>query len=499
MNLSTARSEKRAKEVGLRKTVGSARSQLISQFFSESFIVVIFAFVVALLMVNLALPWFNDLAGKQISMPYSAPLFWQASFGFIVVTSLLAGSYPALFLSSFQPVKVLKGCLYAAGCFSSLPRKVLVVTQFTVSVVLIICTLVVYRQIEFGKDRPTGYTRERLVTLKMKSADFYGKYDMLREELKKTGAVEEMSQSMGRVTEVASGNGGFEWKGKDPDMEDSFATLAVTHEHGKTIGWQFVQGRDFSRDYASDSSGMVINETAARYMGLEHPVGEPVTWKWWRNEKVLEYKIIGVIRDMVMESPYAPIEPSVFYIKGHNGSVNWINIRLSTHVSASEALSRIEPVFRKLIPSAPFDYKFVDEEYARKFAFEERIGKLATVFATLAILISCLGLFGLASFVAERRTKEIGIRKILGASVINIWRMLSRDFVVLVVISCFIAIPLSYFFMNQWLQKYEYRTDVAWYVLASAGFGALFITLITVSFQAVRAAIANPVNSLRSE
>ncbi len=498
MNLSTARSEKRAKEVGIRKAVGSMRRQLIYQFFSESFLVVILAFVIALLVVSVSLPWFNNLAAKQMALPLANGSFWAVSLAFIFITGLLAGSYPAFYLSSFKPVKVLKGT-FRVGRLASLPRKVLVVTQFTVSAVLIICTIIVYRQVQFSKSRDMGYSAAGLISLEMKSDDFYGKDDILRNELKKTGVVDEMSESMGKVTELSSNNGGFNWKGKDPKADPNFGTLAISPEYGKTVGWQFITGRDFLPNTPGDSTGLVINETAAKYMALKNPVGEEVTWTWWQNNNQLHYKILGVIKDMVMESPYKIVEPTVFYIKGHNGGVNWINIKMKKNVAASVALPKIEAVFKKIIPSAPFDYKFMDEEYAAKFAAEERTGKLSGFFTTLAIFISCLGLFGLSSFVAEQRQKEIGIRKVLGASVFNLWRLLSKDFMILVVISLLIASPAAYYFMHSWLQNYEYRTEMSWWIFAAAGGGALVITLLTVSWQSIAAALMNPVKSLKTE
>jgi len=497
MNLSTARSEKRAKEVGIRKTIGSMRRQLIYQFFTESFLVVIFSFVLACLLVVISLPWFNNLAAKEMIMPWDDTYFWLISIGFIFITGLLAGSYPAFYLSSFKPVKVLKGT-FRIGHLAAIPRKTLVVMQFTVSVALIISTIVIYRQVQFAKDRPVGYDREGLIMIQMRSGDFYGKYDLFRTEFLNTGVVAELSESMGKVTEVASGNNGFDWKGRDPNKEESFGTLAVTHEHGKTVGWQFVSGRDFSRNYVTDSSGVVINEAAAQYIGLKDPVGETITWKW-RDKEPKPYTILGVIKDMVMESPYEPVEPTLFFVKALNGDVSWINIRINSAVAMSQALPKVEAVFKKLIPSAPFDYKFVDLDYASKFAAEERISKLAGFFAVLAIFISCLGLFGLASFVAEQRTKEIGVRKVLGASVFKVWRLLSKEFVVLVMVSLFIAAPLAYYFMHNWLQDYQYRAELSWWIFAAAGAGALIITLLTVSFQAIKAAIANPIKSLRTE
>lgn len=498
MNLSTARSEKRSREVGIRKTIGSVRSQLIAQFFSESFLVVCFALMVSIGLVALLLPSFNSIAGKDIAMPWSNGWFWFLALIFTVFTSLLAGSYPALYLSSFRPVAALKGKL-RLGRFAATPRKILVVFQFAISIVLIICTAVVYQQIQFGKARPVGYDREGLIMIQKRSGDFYGKYEVLRNELKASGVVEEVSESMGSVLDIVSGNNGWDWEGRDPKIDESFVTHSVSHTHGRTVGWQFVDGRDFSEEIGTDSSGLIINEAAAKFMGLKNPVGEPVTWTWWRNQKVLNYKIIGVVKDMVMDSPYGHAQPSVFYLKGFNGTPNWIHIRINRNVGFAEALPRIEAVFAKVIPAAPFDYKFVDQEYEMKFSAEERIGKLALIFASLAIFISCLGLFGLASFVAEQRTKEIGIRKVLGASLVNVWKMLSKDFVFLVFIACALSIPVAYYFMNEWLQKYIYRIALTAWTFLLTCIVALIVALATVSFHAIRSALANPVKSLRSE
>jgi putative ABC transport system permease protein len=498
MNLSTARSEKRAKEVGIRKTIGSVRQQLVQQFFSESLLVVCFAFILALTLATACLPKFNEIASKQIEIPLTNFWFWGAGIVFVILTSLLAGSYPAMYLSSFNPVKVLKGT-FRMGMLAALPRKILVVFQFSISVILIIGTAIVYQQIQFAKNRPVGYDRNGLIMIPKRSAEFYGKYDVLRNEWKKTGAVLEVSESMGAVTEVVSGNNGWDWKGRNPNIDESFATLAVSHLHGKTAGWQFILGRDFDIEQASDSSAIIINESALNIMGLANPIGEPVTWTWWTDKRKMDYKIIGVVKDMVMDSPYAPVEPTVFYLRGFNGTPTWINIKVNPQVSLQEALPKIQAVFEKIIPSAPFEYKFADEEYALKFAKEERIGRLASIFAVLAIFISCLGLVGLASFVAEQRTKEIGIRKVLGASVSNLWQMLSKDFVVLVVISCLVATPMAYYFLSGWLQKFSYRTEISVWILMSTAIGAIALTVLTVSYQAIKAALMNPVKSLRSE
>jgi len=495
MNLSTARSEKRAAEVGIRKAIGSARAQLISQFFSESLLVALLAFIIALLFSMLALPMLNDLSAKQITIPFTNIWFWLACFSFILFTGLLAGIYPALYLSSFQPVKVLKG-VFRAGRMASLPRKVLVVVQFTVSVVLIICTIIIYNQLIFAKDRPVGYSRDGLVIVPMQSIDYQGKQDVLRNELKNTGAIDEVAESESPVTGVSSNNGGFTWKGKDPGVEEKFGTLTVTAEYGKTIGWQFKAGRNFFKGSAADSSGFVVNEAAAKYMGLKNPVGETIHWKSKWNNIDKDYRIIGVIKDMVMESPYDAIRPTVFRL---GGNPNWIFIRINPKVSVSSALPKIADVFKKIVPSVPFTYSFADEDYAKKFTAEERIGKLTKFFSCLAIFISCLGLFGMAMFMAEQRTKEIGVRKVLGATVFTIWRLLSKDFVGLVIIALIIATPAAWYFMSKWLQGYQYRAPISWWVFAATAIGAVAITLLTVSYQSIRAALANPVKSLRSE
>jgi putative ABC transport system permease protein len=490
MNLSTARSEKRAKEVGIRKSIGSVRTQLIGQFFSESLVVAFIAFLVAMLFVQLMLPAFNEVADKKLMMPWLNPLFWMMGIGFSLFTGVIAGSYPALYLSSFNPVQVLKGT-FRVGRFASVPRQVLVVVQFTVSVTLIIGTIIVFRQIQFAKNRPIGYERNGLIQTFVSTDDIHKHFETVRNELKSSGGVVEMAESGSPTTQTWNTNGGFQWKGKDPALAVDFPNNGVTHEYGKTIGWQFVQGRDFSRDFTTDSSTFVINEAAVKFLGFENPIGEELKW----NDK--SYTIIGVIKDMVVESPYEPARASLFHISKDEVSV--LLMKLNPAVSSRESLAKIEAAFKKYSPDAPFEYKFVDEEYARKFGDEERVGKLASFFAALAIFISCLGIFGLASFVAEQKAKEIGVRKVLGASVFTLWKMLSRDFVVLVIISFLIASLLSFYAMNNWLLKYEYRTDISWWVFAVAGAGALIITLATVSYQAIKAALANPVNSLRTE
>jgi putative ABC transport system permease protein len=358
-------------------------------------------------------------------------------------------------------------------------------------VALIIGTILVFSQINYARSRPVGYTREGLLSIFMNTPDIYGHYDALRGDLLKTGAVVNMSESSGPITGIWSNQIGFDWRGKDPKSVPLFGIVACTHDFGKTMEWQIKEGRDFSRDFQTDTTGLILNEAAVTLTRLPHPVGETIKW----DSKT--YHVVGIVRDMVMESPYHPIQPTIFFI--NYDWANVITVRLNPVMTTQAALKVIEPVFKRYNPGSPFRYDFVDEEYAKKFSDEQRIGRLASVFAILAIFISCLGLFGLASFVAEQRTREIGVRKVLGASLFHLWRMLSVDFVVLVVISCLIAIPVSWYFLSAWLQQYEYRTPIGWWVFAVASFGALAITLLTVSYQAVRAALMNPVRSLRTE
>ncbi len=490
MNLSTARSEKRAREVGIRKTVGSLRSQLVQQFFVESLLTVVFAFAVALLLTWVALPSFNEIAGKELTIAWGSPLMWTSCFLFVAFTALVAGSYPAVYLSSFSAIKVLKGT-FKAGRFATIPRKVLVVVQFTVSVTLIIGTIVVYRQIQFAKDRPVGYTREGLIAIPINTAAIHSHITTVSDELLKTGAVVGLSEAGNSTTENGSSSSGFDWPGKDPGLSIDFGVTVVSHDYGKTIGWRMMEGRDFSKDFPSDSSGIILNEAAVRFMNLKHPVGTIVTSFGVPNH------VIGVVNDLVTGSPYDEPKPVVYGLSTDPG--NDVIIRINPALSVREALVKIAPVFAKFNPTEIFEYQFADDEYAKKFGNEERIGRLASFFALFAIGISCLGLFGLVSFVAEQRKKEIGVRKVLGASLYNVWNLLSKDFVILVVVSYLIAVPLAYFAMRSWLQNYHYRTALSLWIFLAAGAGALLITVVVVSFQAVRAAVANPVKSLRSE
>ena len=490
MNLSTARSEKRAKEVGIRKAIGSMRGQLISQFLSESVLVAVFSFILSLLLVLIALPWFNQVANKHIDLLWNSPGFWLRGIGFSLFTGILAGSYPALYLSSFQPLKVLKGT-YRAGRLAIVPRKVLIVLQFTVSIILIIGTIVIYRQIQFAKDLPVGYNRNGLLSIQMTTPEIYSNYDVIRNELMSSGAVTALSQSQGPVTDIWTSEGGYDWKGRRPDQQVGFSAIGGKFGYGKVVDWHFIAGRDFSELFATDSMGLILNDAAAKYMKLEHPVGEII------RKDGKEYHVLGVVQNMIMTSPYEPVRPAIYYLLKEGG--NFINLRINPSVSTSKALVAIEQVMQKYNPGAPFEYKFADQEYAKKFSEEERIGQLATFFAVLAIMINCLGLFGLASFLAEQRTKEIGIRKVMGASVFQLWQLLSKDFVILVSISCVLASPVAWYFLQKWLLRYYYHTTIVWQIFAVTGIGALLIALLTVSYQAAKAAMANPVKSLKAE
>lgn len=491
MNLSTAQSEKRAKEVGIRKALGSFRSQLISQFLSESFLVVVLSFLVAVMLLILFLPGFNQLADKQISFPYTEPIFWLLALSFIVFTSFLAGSYPALYLSSFQPIKVLKGKAQDGQAAAGF-RKGLVIVQFTVSVILIIGTLVVEKQIQYTGNRPLGYDENGLIMMEITTTDYDGKYNLLRKELMERGAVVDMAVSSSPLTAVFNSYGRFKWEGKAADFNPLFSVIWVSHDFGKTVGWEILEGRDYSREFQTDSTAFILNEAAVKYMGLEDPVGKIITWY-----KGQPHPVIGVVKDMVMKSPFQAVDPAI-YMMDYTDHTNFIDLKLSPELSTQASLAIVKAVFNEHVPNVPFTYKFADQEHALKFAAEDRVQKLSRVFALLAIFISCLGLFGLAAFMASQRKKEIGIRKVLGASVFNLWRLLSQEFVILVGISCLLAVPIAYWSLNNWLENYTYRTHISWWFLGVACLVAVSLTLITVSFQSIRAANRSPVQSIRS-
>ncbi|MFB6456285.1 ABC transporter permease [Chitinophaga sp. Hz27] len=490
MNLNTARSQKRAKEVGVRKAIGSERKQLIFQFLIEAILVAGLALVISLLMVILSLPWFNSVADKQIHFPYTSPLFWGIAVSMVLITGLLAGSYPAFYLSSFNALKVLKGT-FKVNPVAALPRKVLVVVQFSVSVALIIGTFIILQQIKYAKERPLGYDQNGLINISMSTPDLYGKYDLLRTELMSSGAAINMAEASNSASVINAHLGGFDWTGKNPEISHVFGVSWVSHDFGNTVGWQFVAGRDFSRNFSTDSNGIILNESAIALMGITSPIGATIRFDDH------PFHILGIIKNVVMESPFDKAAPAAFMMDYDN--VSDITIRLNPAMSTHQAIGEIEKVMKKYNPAAPFEYRFINDEFNNKFKTEERVGKLTSSFAILAIFISCLGIFGLATFTAEQRTKEIGIRKVLGASVVQLWTNLSREFLILVFIAFAVAMPLAWTFMSHWLNAYEYRVNITIWTFIFTAVLTLMITLSTVSYQALKAALANPVDSLKAE
>jgi putative ABC transport system permease protein len=490
MNLSTARSEKRAREVGIRKAIGSSRSQLIYQFYGESLLCVLLAFLASLLLARLSLPDFNQLAGKQMNIPWNRPAFWLTGIGLSLVTAIISGSYPALYLSSFKPVKVLKGA-FRVGRLAAVPRKVLVVVQFTVSIVLIIGTIVVIRQIFFAKDRPIGYSQDGLVTIPVRTIELHQHFDVIKQALASNGTITEMAEADAPPNNVAGTTSGVGWPGKDPNLSADFGQEDISYDYGKTIGWEFSAGRDFSPSFLSDSSAVIINQAAADFMTMKKPTENYITFYGQK------FKIIGVTNNIINRSPYEQVQPMVYFLAKWAGGC--LLLKINPKMSAGKAISNIASVLKKENPQQPFEYHFVDQEYAKEFGNETRLGKLATVFAGMAIFITCLGLFGMASFMAEQRVKEIGVRKVLGASVFALWQLLSKDFAVLVFLSIIMASPVAYYLMHNWLNNYQYHTDVTWWIFIVTAIGVILITLITVSFQAIKAALANPTRSLKTE
>ncbi|KAA2238566.1 FtsX-like permease family protein [Chitinophaga agrisoli] len=493
MNLSTARSEKRAKEVGIRKVVGAQKSSLINQFIGESVFLALLAGVAAIIIVLICLPSYNVLTDKKLFIDFKNIYTWMAFTGFILFTGLLAGSYPAFFLSSFQPVKVLKGTYKREHALVT-PRKVLVVLQFTFAIILIICTIVVKQQIDYARDRDTGYNKDNLVYHFM-TGDISKNYALIRNELLSSGIAKSVTKTNSPLTERWSNGWGQDWEGKDPNDKTSFDRYLADEGLGATAGLQFVAGRDFDlKRFPTDSTGLIVNESALKVLKFKDPIGKRV------SDLGIDWHIVGVIKDFILTSPYEPINPILICgAKSQFMTFNVVQIKLNGSNGTAKNLDRMAAIFKKYNPDYPFDAKFVDEAYAKKFENEKSQGKLAGLFACLTIFISCLGLFGLATYMAENRIKEIGVRKILGASVSSITALLSKDFVKLVIVSFLIATPLAWWGMHSWLQSYSYRVGIQWWVFALAGMLSVVIALLTVSYQSIKAAIADPVKSLRAE
>jgi putative ABC transport system permease protein len=492
MNLSTARSEKRVKEVGIRKVVGAPRSFLVWQFLAESLIFSFISGLLAVLIVGLSLPAFNLLVSKKLFIDFYNVSFWITGCGFIFLTGLLAGSYPAFYLSSFKPIKVFKG-VFNAGKEGASPRKFLVVVQFTFAIILIISTFIVMQQIRYAQNRDAGYQKDNLVYNYMQG-DIDKNFPMIRNELLSSGVAVSVTRTTGPMTRHWADTWGFEWPGStEADRKIDFNFFGTDELFVHTMGLNLIAGRDINAsNYLTDSSAMLLNQSAVKIMRLDDPIGKPIQLNG------SSWHVVGVIKDFILESPYASVSPMMIHGPDAYGFYI-LNMKLNPSNTVSDNLKKAETIFKKYNPQYPFEYNFVDEEYASKFANEKRTGKLAGLFAGLTIFISCLGLFGLASFMAENRIKEIGIRKVLGASVVSITRLLSKDFLRLVMLSFLIASPFAWWVMNKWLQSYSYRIHINWWIFALVFFLCVTIALVTVSFQSVKAAMANPAKSLRSE
>ena len=494
MNLSTARSEKRAKEVGIRKVSGAHRSNLISQFIGESLILSFLAFVVAILLVQLSLSGFNLLTGKQLFIEYDNYVFWLFSLVFVLFTGFVAGSYPAFYLSSFVPVRVLKGTFKKVNAAVT-PRKVLVVLQFAFAIVLIIGTIIIQHQINHVQNRDAGYNRENLIyTFIQGEVDKH--YKLIKDELLKNDAAVAVTKSANPITQRWSDSWGYSWPGStETDAKVDFVRLGSDANFIKTLGVKLLQGREIDiYTYPTDTNAVMLNEAAMKAMRLKDPVGQTV-----KRSDGYPFHIVGVVKDFILESPFDKKVNPIMIFGPAQENFRVIHVKLNNNNTTAANLAKVENVFKKYNPQYPFEYSFADESYARKFAEQQRTGMLAALFAGLTIFISCLGLFGLASYMAENRIKEIGIRKVLGASISSITTLLSKEFLLLVIIAIVVASPIAWYAMNSWLKTYSYRINIEWSVFAGAGILAVLIALGTVSFQAVKAAIANPVKSLRTE
>jgi ABC-type antimicrobial peptide transport system permease subunit len=490
MNLSTARSEKRAREVGIRKVAGAQKKSLVAQFLGESILVALIAGMIGLALVELVLPAFGRLTNRVLHIQYSDAGNWGMYIAFILFTGLVAGSYPAFFLSSFQPIRVLKGAVLKVNSGVT-PRKVLVILQFTFAIILTIGTIIIRQQIKYAQERQTGYNKDNLV-YHFLTGDLDKNYMLVKNELLSKGIATSVTKTSAPMTEGWSNSWGFQWAGKQEGDKRLFDRFCADDKLAATAGLQIIQGRDLDLgQFPTDSQAILLNESAVKAMGFKDPIGQII------KDDDRSWHVVGVFRDFILQSPYRKTEPMV--VEGASGWFNVMHIKLNGARGTADNLKQMETVFRTFNPSFPFDAKFVDNEYARKFENEQRTGKLVSVFTILTILISCLGLFGLATYMAEARIKEIGVRKVLGASVSGITALLSKDFLKLVGIALLIAIPVAWWAMHAWLEKFEYRVEIQWWYFALAGVSAILIALFTVSYQALKAGLSNPVKSLRSE
>ncbi|HEY2727449.1 MAG TPA: FtsX-like permease family protein, partial [Parafilimonas sp.] len=489
MNLATARSEQRAKEVGVLKVMGAGKKRLIGKFISESLLMSFVAVILAVGLVYTIMPFYNQLVEKQLSVNLFEPLHFVLLLSIGIIVGLVAGSYPAFYLSSFNPIKVLKGVKIKSSANVAFIRKGLVITQFTASVVLIISTIIVYKQVQHVKDRDLGYNKDNLIYMDLQG-NMKDHFSTIKNSLIATGYVENAATSLHDALHVYSYGDGFTWQGKNPNAKLPIHSNVVSSEYISTMNMRLIAGRDFYQGNV-DSTNIIINESMAKLMGKQGKIGSIITAGTYK------LTVVGIIKDFIYNDVYGQGAPLVLFNGSYSATV--MAVRFKPNINLSQALQKTEAVMKSENPGFPFEYRFADKDFDEMFSAETLIGNLAGVFAILAIFISCLGLFGLAAYTAERRTKEIGIRKVLGASVTGLTGLLAKEFLQLVTVSCIIAFPVAWWFMNNWLQDYAYRTTIQWWMFAIAGLSALLIALITVSFQSIKAAIANPVKSLRTE
>jgi len=496
MNLATARAGKRVKEIGVRKTLGALKRSVIGQFMLEALIMSLIAVLLSVLLVYLFLPGFNVLFDKQLHLDVFAPAHLYGLLGLGVFCGLVAGVYPAFYLSSFDPVAVLKGQRIGLSTGAGFIRKGLVVVQFTTSIILIVCTVIIYQQVQHIKDRDLGYNKQNLLYMDAQG-DLVEHFAAMRSELLKTGVVGNAALSNSPALQMWStlSSSRLAWEGSNPDNKVKVHWESASPEYISTMGLQLKEGRDFYTDIQADSGNVIINESMAKLMGKAGRVGGILTYNGRYS-----YHVVGIVKDYLFNNMYESTAPLMLSCDPERkGNYSFLTIRLKGGRDLSASLAKVGAVIKANNPGYPFEYQFTDEQFDRLFHTETRIGELAGVFAALAIFISCLGLFGLAAYTAERRTKELGIRKVLGASVASLATLLSKEFLQLVAMSCLIAFPVAWWIMNGWLADYAYRTVIHWWVFGVAGIAALLIAMLTVSSQAVRAALSNPVKTLRSE
>jgi ABC-type antimicrobial peptide transport system permease subunit len=490
MNLSTAISEKRAREVGVRKVMGAGRSRLIIQFFGESVTMSFLAVIIAGLIIYLLLPMYDLLVKKTLEQQLFSMGHLGMLLGIGLVTGLIAGSYPAFYLSSFNPVKVLRGTKLKMGFAAIFIRRGLVISQFAISIILIICAMIIYQQVQHIKQRDLGYSKDNIIFMDLQG-NVKSHFKSVRDQLMATGFVENVAMSLHDPLHVYSFNGGFSWQGKDPNNKVSVYSNLVSPEFISLMHMKIIEGRDFYQAADADSGHIIISESMARLMGKEGKTGAII------SIGKFNFQVVGIIHNVVYNDVYASGSPLILGANVKGATV--LTMRFKPNVDLTDALLKTEAIFKANNPGYPFEYRFLDEEFNQLFSTETLIGKLAGIFSVLAIFISCLGLFGLAAYTAEHRRKEIGIRKILGASTQGLAGLLSKEFVKLVALSCILAFPISWWAMHNWLEDYQYRTSIHWWIFAIAGIVSLAVALTTVSFQAIRVAVANPVKSLRTE